>query len=81
MGMTRIDICSAMDEETIARLQTALGELGFVADDNWHDSPIGVGLSRYRCDADEVSVFIDAWSVDLAGPELAVQRIVSLLSN
>lgn len=79
--MTRIDICSAMDEETIARLQTALGALGFVADDNWHDSSIGIGLSRYRCDADEVSVFIDAWSVDLAGPELAVQRIVSLLSN
>ncbi len=79
--MTRIDVCAADDFDTIDRLQTVLAELGWVADDNWHDSPLGVGLTRFRSGADELTVYRDAWMVDLAGPEAAVNRVVERLSG
>ncbi len=79
--MTRIDVCASDDFDTIARLQAVLGELGWVADDTWHDSPLGVGLTRFRNGADEVTVFRDAWVVDLAGPEGVVNRVAERLSG
>ncbi len=69
--MTRIDICASDDEETITRFQSVLAELGGMADDTWHDSPIGVGFERYRFGSEEVTVFRDAWMVDVAGPDVA----------
>jgi hypothetical protein len=79
--MTRIDVCASDDFDTIARLQAVLGELGWVADDTWHDSPLGVGLTRFRNGGDEVTVFRDAWVVDLAGPEVVVNRVAERLSG
>ena len=79
--MTRIDVCASDDYETIARLQAVLGELGWVADDTWHDSPLGVGLTRFRNDADELTIFRDAWVVDLAGSEAAVNQVVERLAG
>ena len=79
--MTRIDVCSSDDFDGIARLQAVLGELGRVADDMWHDSPLGVGLTRFRRGADELTVYRDAWAVDLAGPEAAVNEVAERLSG
>jgi hypothetical protein len=79
--MTRTDICASDDHETIARLQAIIAELGGVADDNWHDSPIGTGLTRFRFGDRELTVFKDAWVVDVAGPEALVNDIVAALAS
>ena len=75
--MERADICAGDDYDGIERLQAVLGELGWVADDTWHDSPLGVGLTRFRRGDDELTVFRDAWVVDVAGPADAVRDILS----
>ncbi len=79
--MTRIDVCASDDYEGIARLQAVLGELGWVADDTWHDSPLGVGLTRFRNGADELTVFRDAWVVDLAGSAAAANAVAERLAG
>ena len=80
--MTRPDICSADDLDTQERLQTFLRDLGFVADDTWHDDPLfGLGLTRYRLGEQELTVFKDAWIVDVAGPEELVARLLRLLGE
>jgi hypothetical protein len=79
--VTRVDICSSDDEAAIGRFEAVLAELGGVADDNWHDSPLGVGLQRYRFGAELVTVFQDAWVVDVAGPEALVQQILAAFAG
>jgi hypothetical protein len=79
--MTRTDICAADDHAAIERLQAVLHELGVVADDTWHDSPIGVGLTRFRRGSDELTVFKDAWLVDIAGPDELVREILAALAG
>ncbi|MEO2088978.1 MAG: hypothetical protein ABGY75_05710 [Gemmataceae bacterium] len=80
--MLRIDICAADDHETQARLQAVLRELGIIADDTWHDEPgFGTGLTRYRLGDQELTVFKDAWVVDLAGPDELVNRVLATMSG
>ncbi len=79
--MLCLDICSADDHDTQARLQQVLSELGFVADDTWHDSPLGVGLQTFRLGSAELTVFKDAWLVDLAGPEEWVNRVLEAMQE
>jgi hypothetical protein len=74
--MTRAEICSSDDFDSIDRLQAVLADLGVVADDTWHDTPIGTGLTRYRRGGDEVTVFRDAWIVDVVGPDELVRQVV-----
>jgi hypothetical protein len=75
--MTRADICSSNDYDTQAKLVAALRDLGFVADDTWHDDPIfGVGLTRYRLGDRELTVFKDAWTLDVAGPQDLVEAVM-----
>jgi hypothetical protein len=77
--MQRADICSAEDYETMDRLQAVLAGLGIVADDSWHDSSFGLGLTRYRKGEREISVFRDAWVVDIAGPDDLVNEVLAAL--
>ena len=79
--MTRADICGADDDDGIDRLQAALRDRGFLGNTDNHDSPLGVGLSHFRRGPDEVTVFIDAWLVDLAGPDELVREVVEALSS
>lgn len=79
--MTRVELCASDDFESIDRLQAALGELEWVADDTWHDSPIGVGLTRFRRAGAELTVFRDAWVVDVAGPPAAVEQLMERLAG
>ena len=79
--MTRADICAANDDDGIDRLQAALRERGFLGNSDNHDSALGVGLSHFRRGPDEVTVFIDAWLVDLAGPDELVREVVEALSS
>jgi hypothetical protein len=78
--MERADVCSADDFDTQERLQVVLRELGFVADDTWHDDPtFGVGLTRYRLGDRQLTVFKDAWLVDIAGPQELVEAVLAAL--
>jgi hypothetical protein len=80
--MLRIDLCASDDHETQERLQAVLRELGIIADDTWHDEPgFGTGLTRYRLGGQELTVFKDAWVVDLAGPDELVNRVLAALSG
>ena len=79
--MERADVCAADDHEAVDRLQAVLSELGWVADDTWHDSPLGVGLTRFRRGDHELSVFRDAWLVDVAGPADAVRDVLAAMSG
>jgi hypothetical protein len=81
MGVTHADICGADDDDGIDRLQSVLRELGFLGNTDNFDSSLGVGLSEFRRGADELTVFIDAWVVDIAGPEAAVREVVAALSG
>jgi hypothetical protein len=79
--MTRVDICAREDHETIDRLSAVIVQLGGRPDADWHDSPIGVGLQRFRFGSDEVTVFADAWGVDIAGPDRLVNDILTALND
>lgn len=79
--MTRADICAANDDDGIDRLQAALRDRGFLGNSDNHDSALGVGLSHFRRGPDVVTVFIDAWLVDLAGPDELVREVVEALSS
>ena len=79
--MTRADICAANDDDGIDRLQAALRDRGFLGDTDNLDSPLGVGLSRFRRGEAELTVFIDAWVVDLAGPDELVREVLDALSS
>ena len=77
--MTRADVCASEDHATRDRLQEVLASQGFVGDtDNLH-SALGVGLSRFRRGESEVTVFVDAWVVDLAGPTELVNAILEAI--
>jgi len=81
-GIARVDVCAAEDFETQERLQVVLRELGVVADDTWHDERgFGVGLTRFRSGSRELTVFKDAWVVDLAGPQDLVNRVLAAMSG
>ena len=78
--MLRVDLCHSDDHDTIERLEDVIAELGGRADDR-DAIGIGPGLNRFRLGADEVTVFQDAWGVDLAGPESLVRQILSRMAG
>jgi hypothetical protein len=78
--MLRADISAADDHDTQAKLVESLRALGFVADDTWHDDPtFGIGVTRYRLGEAELTVFKDAWVVDVAGPDELVNRVLAAM--
>ncbi len=79
--MMRADLCSSDDYDTMDAVQAALGELGFVADDTWHDSSFGVGLTRFRRGASELTIYRDAWNVDVAGDDGLVNELLLSLQD
>ena len=81
MGIVRADICSSDDFATLDRLREVLFELGGVGNTDHYDLPLGVGLTRVRFGVDELTVFMDAWLVDIAGPEALVQRVLDRLNH
>jgi hypothetical protein len=80
--MIREDVCRADDFATQERLIEVLRRLGFLADDTWHDEPsFGLGVSRYRKETTELTVFRDAWMVDIAGPVEIVNELLEQLAS
>ena len=79
--MTRVDVCAREDYETTARLLEVIAELGGRGAEDADELSPGTGVSRFRFGADEVTVFADAWGVDLAGPDQLVNDILAALKD
>ena len=77
--MKRLDICASDDHDTIARLVAAVHALGV----EWEgeDESLGVGLHPFQFPEGELSVFVDAWVVDVAGPDELVDRLLAILAD
>ena len=69
------DICDADDTAAISRLREALRSMG--AELSEQDWAIGVDAYRLRVGTEEITIFSDAWSVDIEGPEELVGRITA----
>ncbi len=75
----RADICASDDYATRDRLLAAVAELGGAGEGD--GEPLGIGLHRFRFPGGELSVFIDAWHVDIAGPDELVRQVIQLMSD
>jgi hypothetical protein len=75
----RAEIRQPQDAPTVARFRAVLASLG--AKPVGHEWAVGVDHWRYRVGGDMLSVFSDAWSVDIEGPPELVQRIVAALQE
>jgi hypothetical protein len=80
-NITRVDLCHSEDEAAITRLREVIAELGGWADEDWHESPLGVGLQRIQFDDGELTVFADAWGVDIAGPDRLVRKVLAAMAG
>jgi hypothetical protein len=70
----RADICESSDGAAVARFRDALRRLGAKLDQkSW---AIGVDVYRLRIGDEELSVFSDAWSLDIEGSDSLVQRVL-----
>jgi hypothetical protein len=76
----RADICASDDYATRERLAVALGILGAVPEEDGEGS-MGTGLYRFRVGFEILSIFIDAWTVDIEGPDELVQRVLAELQH
>jgi hypothetical protein len=76
----RADVCASDDYETRERLLGALAEIGATGEADW-ESSLGVGLHRFRVGFETLTVFVDAWQVDVEGPDELVRRVVELISS
>ena len=76
----RADICASDDYETREQLLRALAEVGATSEADW-ESSLGVGLHQFRVGFEALTVFVDAWLVDLEGPDELVRRVVELIST
>ncbi|MDY3563575.1 hypothetical protein R5W23_005189 [Gemmata sp. JC673] len=75
----RADICASDDYATRDRLLAAIYELGGSPEGD--TEALGVGLHRYRFPAGELTVFADAWLVDVEGPDQLVRDLLQLIST
>lgn len=79
MGRMRADVCASDDYATRDRLFAAIYELGGAPEGD--SEAVGVGLHRFLFPAGELTVFVDAWLVDVAGPDELVRDLLQLISS
>jgi hypothetical protein len=78
----RTDICAREDGATQTALLEALAAVGAVPeDDSLQEVPFPTGLSRFRVGVEGLTVFVDAWLVDLEGPDELVRRVLAELQR
>ena len=75
----RVDVCSSDDYDTIDRLLRAISSIGGRLEGDGGE--IGLGLHRFQVPEGEITVFVDAFLVDLAGSDKLVRRIMDALSD
>ena len=77
----RTDICARDDTATQAALLDALAAAGAHPDaDSPPDVPFPTGLTRFQAGRGTLTVFADAWLVDLEGPDELVREVVQYLA-
>lgn len=70
----RADICDSDDRAAVDRFQATLVRLGAnILGKTW---AIGVDAFRFEMDGEVVTVFSDAWSVDIEGPDAIVDKVL-----
>ena len=79
--LERVELAAADDHAARDRLQHVLSQLGYLGNTDESDVEIGTGLSRFRRGEAEVTVFCDAWVVDLVGAPESVREIVATLAG
>ena len=78
----RTDICAREDDAAQTALREALTSVGAAPeDDSPMEVPFPTGLSRFRVGFEALTVFVDAWSVDLEGPDELVEQVLQLIST
>ena len=78
----RTDICAREDVATQVELLEALAAIGAAPDgDSPLDVPFPTGLSRFHVGSEALTVFADAWLVDLEGPDETVKRVLELMAG
>lgn len=77
----RTDICAREDLEAQTALLVALGAVGASPDDDLPDVPLPTGLLRFRAGHAVLTVFTDAWGVDLEGPDELVKRVMAEMAS
>ena len=79
----RTDICAREDEDTIDALLAALTAVGArPADADFDGTDLGVGRHRFvAADGQQLTVFVDAWGVDLEGSDELVRRVTEHLED
>jgi hypothetical protein len=84
MTTMRVDICTTEDEGAKAALLAALAAVGASREDGAdpEDDAFGQGLHRFRTAAGAtLTVFADAWGVDLEGPDDLVNRVLAVMAG
>ncbi|MFM8272833.1 MAG: hypothetical protein ACKODX_10930 [Gemmata sp.] len=76
----RTDICASDDYDARERLLAALAEVGGASEGD-RESALGVGLNRFTVGPEALTVFVDAWTVDLEGPDELVRQVLQLIST
>ncbi|MDX2168457.1 MAG: hypothetical protein SF182_15390 [Deltaproteobacteria bacterium] len=75
----RADICAASDVAAWERFRTVLRELNAQVEEA--DWVLGVDCYRVRVGDQELTVFTDAWYVDIEGPDDLVRHVVRLFER
>jgi hypothetical protein len=78
----RTDICAREDVETQTTLLKSIGGLGAMPDDDMgSEVPLPIGLHRFTGPDGTLTVFVDAWGVDLEGPDELVRRVLAAMAS
>jgi hypothetical protein len=78
----RVDVCAREDYPSQAKLLDALAAVGAYPDDDYElEVPLPTGLLRFRVGSDLLTVFVDAWAVDLEGPDDLVRRVLAAITG
>jgi hypothetical protein len=80
-AITRVDLCHSEDDDTKARLLEVIAELGGRSTHDRDDAGLGAGVNRFVVGSDELTVYIDAWGVDLAGPDGLVRKVLATMAG
>ena len=79
----RVDVCEREDADTIDALFAALAAVGArPADPDFDGTAVGGGLHRFLgAGGEPLTVYVDAWGVDLEGPDALVERVMEHLAD
>jgi hypothetical protein len=72
------DICVREDFAAQTALLEAFARIGAYPDDDFElEVPLPTGLLRFRAGTEFLTVLVDAWGVDLEGPDALVRRVLA----